>query len=122
MPLSDRNGPLTKAFVTKAKAKALLANVWTHDITERLRLRRVGEAKERGLEDYNVGTYPSELLIKKGTGLKGVIAGALILGSGIAGGIALTDYFNSKETVTTKIIDNTKVFDTDIEMEIIPPE
>lgn len=121
MPLSNNSGPLTKAFATKAKAKSLLANIWTHDVVERLRLRRVGEAKERGLEDYDVGIYPSELLIKKGIGLKGVLVGAAILSSGIAGGVALSDHFNAEEIITTEIIEREKVFDTDIEMEIIPP-
>ena len=81
----------------------------------------MGEAKERGLEDYNVGTYPSELLISKGTGLKGVVAGALLTAAFGGGGFALSHFLQQPEKETVeRIID--RVFDSDIEMEIIPPQ
>lgn len=123
MPLQN-GGPLPKAFITKAKAKSLFTNIWTHDYAERLRMRRVGQAKADNLgDDYNVGTYPSELLIKKGTGLKGLITvgimGASLLGGGIAGGAYLADLLKVKETIE-KV--TTKVIDYDVEMDVLPPE
>jgi hypothetical protein len=109
MPLSEQESPLSKSFITKVREKSLLGNVWTHDFTERLKMRRVVQAKADGLDDYNVGTYPQELLIvKKGVGIKELLLGAAMFGSGAAGGIALLDALQTKEIiekVTTEVYD-----------------
>ena len=101
-----------------------MANIWSHDFAERLQMRRVSQAKEDGLgDDYNVGTYPSELLVKKGTGLKGLLAmglaGASLLGGGVMGGAYLADMLKANKTIETI---TTEVIDYDVDMQVTPPE
>lgn len=63
-------------------------NIWSHDVAERLRIRRKGLAADAGLEpSYDVGTYPPELttVVVPSNGLARIAVGALVGGLGSLG-------------------------------------
>lgn len=63
-------------------------NVMTHDVVERLRIRRKALADDAGLDDsYDVGTYPPDLttVVMPNNGLARVGLGALMGGLGSLG-------------------------------------
>ena len=67
-------------------------NMWTHDVAERMKIRRKGIAADSGLEpSYDVGPYPSEqssvVNVNNGGWLKGMVAGGLmsLAGAGAVG-------------------------------------
>ena len=83
-------------FQSKSRQKSLLANVWSHDVVERLKIRRRVMAKECGLGDIDVGTYPSHpaTIINQSSSLLPIMAGLGILGGGLAGGMGLAGAFD----------------------------
>lgn len=83
-------------------AKLLTANVWTHDFTERLKMRRRAIAKADGLPDDDVGTYPQSIVdVKVFGGLRGAMLGGLLTTAGAAGALgvaSLLGAFSQKPT------------------------
>lgn len=119
-----------------SRAKSLLHNVWTHDVTERLRIRRKTLARDAGLDpSYDVGTYPPHsppILIeqrqKSGLGTLGsVLLGAGLLAGGGAGAVGLMSLLKpDTEAVVQPVKPETPKpgvdRDAEIEMEVIPPK
>ena len=84
-------------YESKSRQRSLMANVWSHDIVERLKIRRRTMAKECGLGDIDVGTYPSHpasTVINQSSSLLPIMAGLGILGGGLAGGMGLAGAFD----------------------------
>ena len=84
-------------YESGAKARSLVTNVWSHDIVERMKIRRKVMAKDCGLGDIDVGTYPSHpatTVINQSSSLLPIIAGLGILGGGVAGGMGLAGAFD----------------------------
>lgn len=110
------------------KARSRIFNIWHHDVAERMKIRRRGLARDAGFdESYDVGTYPEEpstsIVIHEGMGfLRTALLAAVMGAAGLGGGIGLMSLLHqpAKETIE-KIIEHEKVFDSDIEMEVIPP-
>jgi hypothetical protein len=76
--------------------KRLAGNIWLHDLSELLRMRRKVKAKDMNLEDWDVGTFPehpSNVVVNNGGGwLKGMLAGgALTMGMG-GGALGLASF------------------------------
>lgn len=72
-----------------------MSNIWAHDMAERMKIRRKVIAKDSGLGDMDVGTFPSEgathTVIDRGSNpLTGVLlAGLLSAGAGGLGTYAM---------------------------------
>ena len=84
-------------YESKSRQRSLMANVWSHDVVERLKIRRRTMAKDCGLGDIDVGTYPSHpasTVINQSSSLLPIIAGLGILGGGLAGGMGLAGAFD----------------------------
>jgi hypothetical protein len=78
-------------YESGAKARSLMTNVWSHDIAERMKIRRKVMAKDCGLGDIDVGTYPSNpATIIHQSSILPLLAGLGILGGGLAGGLGLS--------------------------------
>ncbi len=99
-------------------------NLWLRNQVWRDKLAKKATYKSLDIvdeDDMNINSGNTT----SGVGAKGLIAagllGASLLSGGIIGGVMLADRFKVKEPVET-IIEHTKVFDSDIEMEIIPPD
>ena len=83
--------PAGEVYRSKAKNKGLVANIWAHDIAQRLKIRRKIMAKDAGLGELDVGTYPSNGAVNvvdnggfwKGLALAGLAAGGLGAASGL---------------------------------------
>ena len=83
--------PAGEVYRSKAKNKGLVANIWAHDIAQRLKIRRKTMAKDAGLGEIDVGTYPSNGAVNlvdnggfwKGIALAGLAAGGLGAVSGL---------------------------------------
>ena len=80
---------------TKRQRFNLLSNIWHHDLTNRLKMRRVSDAKTMGLgDDYPVGTYPSHPATivnhHQSSPLVPVLLSALLGAGGVLGGMALS--------------------------------
>ena len=84
---------LDEVAETKRQRFNLLSNIWHHDITNRLKMRRASDAKAMGLgDDYPVGTYPSHpaSVVVVGGGGPGKwlgLAVAAATGMGLIGGL-----------------------------------
>ena len=111
-----------------AKSRSRIFNIWQHDVAERYKIRRRGIARDAGLdESYDVGTYPEEpstnIVIHEGMGFRRTVLLAVTMGAaGLGGGIGLMSFLHQPvKEVVEKIIEHKTVFDSDIEMEIIPP-
>ena len=78
-------------YQTKSRQRQLVANIWAHDIAQRLKIRRKTMAKDAGLGEVDVGTYPSNgagNLIDGGGFWKGLALATLAGGGlGIASGL-----------------------------------
>ena len=83
-------------YESGAKARSLMSNIWSHDIVERMKIRRRTMAKECGLGDIDVGTYPSHPapIINHPSSILPLLAGLGILGGGLAGGMGLAGAFD----------------------------
>ena len=83
-------------YESGAKARSLMSNVWSHDIVERMKIRRKVMAKDCGLGDIDVGTYPSHpaTIINQSSSMLPLLAGLGILGGGLAGGMGLAGAFD----------------------------
>jgi len=83
-------------YESGAKAKSLMTNIWSHDIVERMKIRRKVMAKDCGLGDIDVGTYPSNpaTIINQSSSMLPLLAGLGILGGGVAGGMGLAGAFD----------------------------
>ncbi len=83
--------PAGEVYRSKAKNKGLVANIWAHDIAQRLKIRRKIMAKDAGLGELDVGTYPSNGAVNvvdnggfwKGVAMAGLAAGGLGAVSGL---------------------------------------
>jgi hypothetical protein len=85
---------LEEVAETKRQRFSLLSNIWHHDLTNRLKMRRVSDAKTMGLgDDYPVGTYPSHPATivnhHQSSPLVPILLSALLGGGGVMGGMAL---------------------------------
>ena len=83
----------------KTKVQSLLHNVWAHDLSNRLKMRRKSVAKELGLgDDWDVGTFPSSTVTineqQRGGVLKGAALAAGLLAGGGTGGFLVSDLVN----------------------------
>ena len=83
-------------YESGAKARSLMTNIWSHDIVERMKIRRRTMAKECGLGDIDVGTYPSHpaTIINQSSSIVPILAGLGILGGGLVGGMGLAGAFD----------------------------
>ena len=75
-------------------------NMWTHDVAERMKIRRKGIAADAGLEpSYDVGTYPSEqTTVVQGGGpgmVKAALLTAALMGLGGAGVLGASQLLES---------------------------
>ena len=80
-------------YESGAKARSLMTNIWSHDIVERMKIRRKVMAKDCGLGDIDVGTYPSNPatpVINQPSQLVPILASLGLLAGGVAGGAFLT--------------------------------
>ena len=80
-------------YESGAKARSLMTNIWSHDIVERMKIRRKVLAKDCGLGDIDVGTYPSNpatTVINQPSQLVPILASLGLLAGGVAGGAFLT--------------------------------
>ena len=80
---------IEKGMAAHLKARNRLKNMWLHDVTNRLQIRRKALARDAGLdESYDVGTYPGEstTVIQGGPGMvKTSLLTAALMGLGGAG-------------------------------------
>ena len=88
-----------KIVSEKTKVQSLLHNVWAHDLSNRLKMRRKSVAKELGLgDDWDVGTFPSSTVTineqQRGGILKGAALAAGLLAGGGTGGFLVSDLVN----------------------------
>ena len=88
-----------KIVSEKTKVQSLLHNVWAHDLSNRLKMRRKSVAKELGLgDDWDVGTFPSSTVTineqPRGGVLKGAALAAGLLAGGGTGGFLVSDLVN----------------------------
>ena len=86
----------------KTKVQSLLHNVWAHDLSNRLKMRRKSVAKELGLgDDWDVGTFPSSTVTineqPRGGILKGAALAAGLLAGGGTGGFLVSDLVNPSD-------------------------
>ncbi len=91
-----------KIVSEKTKVQSLLHNIWAHDLSNRLKMRRKSVAKEMGLgDDWDVGTFPSSTVtIHETSGgglLKGVALAAGLLAGGGTGGFLVSDLVNPSD-------------------------
>ncbi len=93
-------------------------NIMTHDVVERLRIRRKALAADSGLdESYDVGTYPPDVttvVMDKGRGWLPLVAGLLTGGLGTAGVAAALGAFGSAAPMAAPPA-KAQVFDVTIE-------
>ena len=72
------------------KGRNRMLNMWMHDVTSRLRIRRKALARDAGLEDsYDVGTYPPEQQTIVQGGLGNVASALLTAGAMGLGGVGM---------------------------------
>lgn len=79
-----------KIWKAKAATRVLVSNIWAHDIAQRLKMRRQVVARDSGLGEIDVGTYPSHgsVHVDNGGFWKGlVVAGMAAGGLGAAAGL-----------------------------------
>jgi len=83
---------IERGMAAHLRGRNRFLNVMTHDVVERLKIRRKALAVDAGLdESYDVGTYPpepSEVTVEGGGWLKGLVAGGLMSMAG-AGALGL---------------------------------
>ena len=94
--------------------KSLLKNIWAHDLTSRLRMRRKALANDMGLEGWDVGTYPENKVVVAGSSgsggvWKGAAMAAGLLAGGGAGGVFMSGMMTAvapvEEVVESAIIE-----------------
>jgi len=81
-----------KGMAAHLKGRNRFLNIMTHDVTERLKIRRKALATDAGLdESYDVGTYPpgvETVNITKGTNpIAAAVLSSVLLGTGGAGAL-----------------------------------
>jgi len=111
-------------------------NVWLHDVSERMRIRRRAVARDAGLdESFDVGTYPEvpdemNVRIDGGSTLRGALIGGLLLasGAGLAGvaanmaGMLGRDAIQQIVPEVQEPVDAVReVWGADADLEIVPP-
>ena len=86
-----------------------MSNLWAHDMSERMKLRRKIIARDAGLGDLDVGTFPSEgathTLIERGSSPLATVLLAGAMAAAGAGGYALLG--NSSDTASDKSVTDT---------------
>ena len=87
--------------------KSLLKNIWAHDLTSRLRMRRKALANDMGLEGWDVGTYPENKVVVTGSsGSGGGWKGAGLLAGGGAGGVFLSDMMTTVAPAVEEVVES----------------
>jgi hypothetical protein len=86
---------LDEVAETNRQRFSLLSNIWHHDLTNRLKMRRVSDAKTMGLgDDYPVGTYPSHPATivnhHQSSSMVPILLSALLGAGGVMGGMAFS--------------------------------
>ena len=120
-------------YQSKARFKSLTSNVWAHDLTERLKIRRRRLAKECGLGDIDVGTYPSHpaTIVNNTSPLVPIILSALLGGGGFLGGMALSSQSGAGDLTGLSPRNQSAPIEFDIEIlgtedgieaNVLPPE
>ena len=75
------------------KQRNRLRNMWLHDVSNRLQIRRKALARDAGLdESYDVGTYPSEVVTIEKRGMNPVVSlllSGLLMATGGGGAIGI---------------------------------
>ena len=94
-----------------ARDKSLIKNIWAHDLTSRLRMRRKALANDMGLEGWDVGTYPENKVVVAGSSgsggvLKGAAMAAGLLAGGGAGGVFLTDMMTTAVPAVEEVVES----------------
>jgi len=94
-----------------ARDKSLIKNIWAHDLTSRLRMRRKALANDMGLEGWDVGTYPENKVVVAGSSgsggvLKGAAMAAGLLAGGGAGGVFLTDMMTNAVPAVEEVVES----------------
>ena len=90
---------IERGMAAHLKGRNRFLNMWMHDVTSRLKIRRKALARDAGLEDsYDVGTYPPEpqTIVRGGIGnVASAILTAGAMGLGGAGMLAATQLLGS---------------------------
>jgi hypothetical protein len=110
-------------MIAHLRSRNLWLNVMTHDIVERLRIRRKSLAGDAGLdESYDVGTYPpgpETVTVKKGLSpVASVLLSGLMMGLGGGGAMgvaALSGAFDRPELPAAISYPSEQVFDITVE-------
>jgi len=118
---------MSEILNSKRAQSGLFSNLWFHDISNRMKIRRQAEAKVMGLgDDYPVGTYPSHggVIINEGGGFwKGLALAGLTsagLGAGIFAmnsGISVTEH-HEKTPVSDEYLYEIEIIGTDTGVEV----
>ncbi len=91
-----------KIVAQRGRWKGLMANLWAHDIAERMKIRRKVVAKDSGLGDIDVGTFPSEgathTFIERGVSPLAAMMLAGTMAAVGAGGFALLSDIREPQT------------------------
>ena len=100
-----------------------MANLWAHDISERMKIRRKVMARDSGLGDLDVGTFPSEgathTLVERGISpLAATLLAGAMAAAGVAGAGVYALLSGSPDTITPKVPAPT-LKPIDLEIEVI---
>lgn len=109
----------SRVFASTTRAKSLVHNVWTHDLAERLKIRRASLAMLAGLKaGYDVGSYPPVKVFKSGWLVAAVLAAGTLAAS-VPVGYWLTRLAEQRreETRIERITETT----IGVGVEVIPP-
>ena len=114
----------------RGRWKGLMSNIWAHDIAERMKIRRKVFAKDSGLGDMDVGTFPSEgathTLIERGTNPVSSMLLAGVMAAVGAGGYSLLsnrfDTAGDKSVINLPKVASPTVKPIELEIEVINGE
>ena len=111
-----------KGMSAHLKGRNRFLNVMTHDVVERLKIRRKALATDAGLdESYDVGTYPpgvETVNITKGTNpIAAAVLTSVLLGTGGAGALGAANLLGmfDKAAPAAAVAPEDQVFDVIIE-------
>jgi len=111
-----------KGMSAHLKGRNRFLNMWTHDVAERMKIRRKSLATDAGLdESYDVGTYPpgvETVNITKGTNpIAAAVLTSVLLGTGGAGALGAANLMGmfDKAAPAAAVTPEDQVFDVFIE-------
>ena len=118
---------LDEVAETNRQRFSLLSNIWHHDLTNRLKMRRVSDAKTMGLgDDYPVGTYPSHPATivnhHQSSSMVPILLSALLGAGGVMGGMALSSGLQSPVAVEPTLSPRTRLAPVEFDIEILGTE